>query len=476
MSLLDQKVFNIQYNRALSLFYCSLTYLEGFDAAGMTTNTKPKMTCLQLTMAVMLNMLGSSIILMPTKLAEIGTMSILAWFVTIAGATTIAYTFAKCGMFSRKSGGIGGYAAYAFGKSGSFLANFSYGLSLVIANLTIAISIVGYLMVLFEWNLTPLEMGIASIIVIWVCSLPNIGGARFIGHLSHFSSYGIIIPIAILTLIGWNWFSVDRYVDAWNPQNLSLFDGISAGISMTLWGFLGLETASANADAVENPEKSVPRAMVFATLGAGVVYILANNISFGIVDNHLLSASTAPFGLVFATMFSPEVGKFVMATMALACAGCLTSWQFTIAEVFRVSAREGYFPKWFGKVTRLNVPVIGIVLILIMQSMAALLTIDPRLEQQFYILKDLAVVTNLVPYLLAFAAANVIVHREGADPKTAQHITIISSLASVYSLYALYACGADAMLWGALTTFAGVWLYGFAAKSLEVKGMLRGEE
>ena len=219
-----------------------------------------------------------------------------------------------------------------------------------------------------------------------------------------------------------------------------------------------------------------PVPMVFATLGAGVVYILANNISFGIVDNHLLSASTAPFGLVFATMFSPEVGKFVMATMALACAGCLTSWQFTIAEVFRVSAREGYFPKWFGKVTRLNVPVIGIVIILIMQSMAALLTIDPRLEQQFYILKDLAVVTNLVPYLLAFAAANVIVHREGADPETAQHITIISSLASVYSLYALYACGADAMLWGALTTFAGVWLYGFAAKSLEVKGMLRGEE
>ena len=147
-------------------------------------------------------------------------------------------------------------------------------------------------MVLFEWNLTPLEMGIASIIVIWLCSLPNIRGARFIGQLSHFSSYGILIPILILTVIGWNWFSVDRYIGAWNPQNLSLFDGISAGISMTLWGFLGLETASANSEAVEDPEKSVPRAMVLATLGAGTVYVLANNISFGIVDNELLSHST----------------------------------------------------------------------------------------------------------------------------------------------------------------------------------------
>lgn len=444
----------------------------------MTTKpaVKPKMTCLQLTMAVMLNMLGSSIILMPTKLAEIGTMSILSWIVTISGATTIAYVFARCGMFSRKSGGLGGYAAYAFGKSGSFIANFSYGLSLVIANLTIAISIVGYLMVLFEWDLTPLETGLASIFVIWLCSLPNIRGARFIGALSHFSSYGILIPILILVTTGWIWFSPERYVEAWNPQGLTLFEGVSAGISMTLWGFLGLETAGANSEAVENPEKSVPRALVLATIGAGSIYVLANNLSFGIVDNAILSHSTAPFGLVFATMFSPLVGKIVMALMALACAGCLTSWQFTIAEVFRVSAREGYFPKIFAKVTRLNVPVVGILLILLMQSLAALVSIDPRLEQQFYILKDLAVVTNLVPYLLAFAAVNVLMHREPVAPKTVRTTTIVASFASIYSLYALYACGPDAMMWGALATFGGIWLYGYAAKSLEIQGRLRGEE
>lgn len=437
---------------------------------------KPKMTCLQLTMAVMLNMLGSSIILMPTKLAEIGTMSILSWIVTISGATAISYVFAKCGMFSRKRGGMGGYAAYAFGKSGSFLANFSYGLSLVIANLTIAISIVGYMIVLFDWQLTPLEMGLASIAVIWVCSLPNIGGARFIGQLSHFSSYGILIPIFILTLVGWFWFSPERYVNAWNPQHLTLFDGISAGISMTLWGFLGIETACANSEAVENPEKSVPKAMVLAALGSGCVYVVANNLSFGIVDNATLSHSTAPFGLVFATMFTPAVGKFVMALMALSCAGCLTSWQFTISEVFRVSAHEGYFPKIFMKVTRLNVPVAGMILILVMQSLAALLTIDPRLEQQFYILKDIAVVTNLVPYLLVFAAVNVILHREPVDLKTVRRTMLLAAFSSLYSLYALYACGADAMMWGALTTFGGIWLYGYAAKSLEVNGRLRGEE
>lgn len=245
---------------------------------------------------------------------------------------------------------------------------------------------------------------------------------------------------------------------------------------MTLWGFLGLETACANSEAVENPEKSVPIAMVLATLGAGFVYVASINLSFGIVENAAMATSTAPFGLVFATMFSPEIGKLVMALMALACAGCLTSWQFTIAEVFRVSANEGYFPKVFGKVTRLNVPVLGIVLVLVAQTLAALMTVDPRLEQQFFILKDLAVVTNLVPYLLTFAAVNVIIHREGVDPKLGERITLFASIASVYSLYALYASGPTAMMWGALTTFMGIWLYGYAAKNMEKKGSLKGAE
>ena len=115
-------------------------------------------------------------------------------------------------------------------------------------------------------------------------------------------------------------------------------------------------------------------------------------------------------------------------------------------------------------------------IILIFQSLAALLTIDPRLEQQFYILNDLAVVTNLVPYLLAFAAVNVILHREPVDSSIVRRTTIVASFASAYSLYALYACGPNAMMWGALATFVGIWLYGYAAKSLEVKGKLRGNE
>lgn len=36
----------------------------------------------------------------------------------------LAYVFVKCGMYSKKGGGMGGYAEYSFGKADNFLANY----------------------------------------------------------------------------------------------------------------------------------------------------------------------------------------------------------------------------------------------------------------------------------------------------------------------------------------------------------------
>ena len=62
-----------------------------------------KIGVVKITILTMVNMMGSSIIMLPSKLAEIGTVSIVSWLVTAVGSTALAYAFAQCGMFSRKS-------------------------------------------------------------------------------------------------------------------------------------------------------------------------------------------------------------------------------------------------------------------------------------------------------------------------------------------------------------------------------------
>lgn len=428
-----------------------------------------KIGVVQLTILTMVNMMGSGIIMLPTKLAEIGTISIVSWLVTAVGSTALAYAFAQCGMLSKKSGGMGGYAEYSFGKAGNFMANYTYGVSLVIANTAIAISAVGYGSELFGAILSPLSIALWTIFTLWLATVLNFGGARITGNISSFTIWGVIIPVVGISIIGWKWFDGSMYVNSWNPHNVPTFEAIGVSISMTLWAFLGLESACANADAVENPEKNVPIAVLGGTLGAAVIYIVSTNVIAGIVPNLELANSTAPFGLAFAHMFDETVGKVIMVLMVMSCFGSLLGWQFTIAQVFKSSAEEGYFPAFFKKVTSKDAPVVGMITITALQTLLSLMTISPSLNKQFNVLVDLAVVTNVIPYLLSMAALAVLLKAENVAPQKYKTTVFVAFIGSLYSIYALYAAGEQAMLYGSIVTFIGWTLYGFVSYKFDLK-------
>lgn len=61
-----------------------------------------KMSVLQLTILTAVNMMGSGIIMLPSKLAQVGALSIISWLVTAVGSMALAYVFSKCGMYSKK--------------------------------------------------------------------------------------------------------------------------------------------------------------------------------------------------------------------------------------------------------------------------------------------------------------------------------------------------------------------------------------
>ena len=428
-----------------------------------------KIGVVQLTILTMVNMMGSGIIMLPTKLAEIGTISIVSWLVTAVGSTALAYAFAQCGMFSKKSGGMGGYAEYSFGKAGNFMANYTYGVSLVIANTAIAISAVGYGSEFLGATLSPLSIALWTIFTLWLATVLNFGGARITGNISSFTIWGVIIPVVGISIIGWKWFDGTMYVNSWNPHNVPTFEAIGVSISMTLWAFLGLESACANADAVENPEKNVPIAVLGGTLGAAVIYIVSTNVIAGIVPNLELANSTAPFGLAFAHMFDETIGKVIMGLMVMSCFGSLLGWQFTIAQVFKSSAEEGYFPAFFKKVTSKDAPIVGMVTITSLQTLLSLMTISPSLNKQFNVLVDLAVVTNVIPYLLSMAALAVLLKAENVAPQKYKTTVFVAFIGSLYSIYALYAAGEQAMLYGSIVTFIGWTLYGFVSYKFDLK-------
>jgi putrescine:ornithine antiporter len=420
----------------------------------------------QLTMLTAVNMLGSGIILLPSKLAEVGGISILSWLITATGSLALAYAFARCGMLSRKTGGMGGYAEYTFGKAGNYITNYTYGLSLLIANVAISITAVGYIQELFHIQLDSLQVGLATIALLWITTFANFGGARITGRIGAVTVWGVIAPVVLVSTVGWFWFDSSVYAAGWNPHNMGWLDAAGASVAITLWAFLGLESACANTDAVENPEKNVPIAVLGGTLGAAVIYIVSTNVIAGIVDNPELAASTAPFGLVFAKMFTPLVGDIVMAAMVLACIGSLLGWQFTIAQVYKSSADTGYFLSIFAKSNKAGTPIVGMLVLLAAQTALGFLTISPDLSKQFDTLVNLAVVTNLVPYILSMAALMTMQKVSNVPAGKALATNIIAWVAAAYSYLALYSSGEQALMLGGVATIFGYTLFGFVNNRL----------
>lgn len=424
--------------------------------------TAKKMSVFQLTTLVAANMMGAGIIMLPTKLAEVGTISVLSWLITAVGSLVLAHIFAQCGMFTTKTGGLGGYAEYSFGRTGHFMANYAYAISLVIANVAIAISAVGYAAVLFNLTLTPVQMSLATIVLLWLAAVLNFGGNAKTGRISNITVWGAIIPVLFISVFGWFWFDPNMYTAVWNPNQLPFFDAVSESIALTLWGFLGFESAAANMDAVENPKKNVPIATFFGTLAVAVIYVLSTNIMAGIVPNVDLLNSTAPFGMVFAQMFNETVGQIVMAAMVISCCGAILCWQFTLSRVFKSSADAGLFPKVFSRVNKADAPVRGLLILLTIQSLLAFMTMNESLSRQFENLVNLAVVTNVFPYILCCIAVNKLLKVEGASKFTRRSIFGLSIVAIAYSLYAIYASGEGPMIGGTIAIIIGYIVYQLA--------------
>jgi len=421
-----------------------------------------KMNVVQLTFIVTVNMMGSGIIMLPTNMAQVGAISLLSWLVTAVGSMAIAYGFAQAGLFNQRAGGMAAYAEDAYGKAGYFQVFFLYFLSLAIANVAVASSALGYLSPFFPaLTSTPVMSCMSVIGLLWLTTVANFGGPKLTGRIGSVTVWGVLLPVGFIATLGWFWFSSETFAAAWNPKGLGLLEGMSSSIALTLWAFLGMESAVQNSSAVENPKRDVPLACMFGTLGAAVIYILSTAVIQGIVPNAELAKSTGPFGLAFAQMFNPTIGSIVMALAAMACVGSLLGWQFTLASTAKDAADSRMFPGIFSNANSMGAPIMGMVIMGIVQSLMALSTISPNLSEQFAALVNLAVVTNVVPYIIALSALTVIMQKAKVDGRVYKRNLFVVVVAIVYSVYALHASGKDAVMGGMLVMGIGwlVWTF-----------------
>ena len=252
---------------------------------------------------------------------------------------------------------------------------------------------------------------------------------------------------------------------------------MGSSISLTLWAFLGMESAAQNSDAVENPKRNVPLACMFGTLGAAVIYILSTTVIQGIVPNTVLAKSTGPFALAYAQMFNPTMGSIIMALAVLACLGSLLGWQFTIAQTGKSAAERTHVPGLLrqgqphGRAGRRHdraghgAVAAGVVDDLAEPERAVLGAGEPGRRHQRHPLHHRALGVD----------------GDDADgqgvPEDKYRVNVaIAVVAMLYSIYAIYASGKDAVLGGMLMTGITFIIWGFIAARFTAATPAVGEQ
>ncbi len=407
------------------------------------------------------NMIGSGIFLLPSSLAKYGGISIVGWLFTAAGAVLLALVFARLGRAFPKVGGPYAYARRAFGDFVGFLTAWGYWIAVWVGNAAIAVAFVAYLGYFWRDLQTNriLAAGIA-LAAIWLLTFVNAIGVRQAGFMQAVTTVIKLVPLLALALVG-VFFIHPHNFTPFNAGGGSAYGAVTAVAALTLWSFIGVESATVPAGDVERPQRTIPRATMIGTLVTALVYILGTVAVMGILPATRLSESTAPFADAAKVAFGGWAGPVIAFAATVSAFGALNGWILLQGQVPLAAARDDLFPKVFARTSRHGVPVAGLVISSVLVTGLTLMNFNASLVDQFTFVILLATLTTLVPYVFSAAAQLMLLITDRArfeGRRLAGHATV-AALALAYTIWTVAGSGYEVVYKGFLLLLLGIPVY-----------------
>jgi APA family basic amino acid/polyamine antiporter len=412
---------------------------------------------------VMGNMIGSGVFLLPASLASFGGLSLAGWLVSTAGAVLLALVFARLARFDPAAGGPYAYTRRGFGDLAGFLVAWGYWISCWTTNAALSVAFVGYLDPFFPSLVrTPATAGLMAVAAVWLLTAVNIRGVRTAGHVQVATTALKILPLALVGIGGLFALDAAHFAIAQSgPREVA--GSVTATATLTLWAFLGLESATIPAGSIEHPDRTIPRATVTGTLLAAVIYVVSTIGVMGVVPPAALAQTTAPFADAARTLFGAGGAALVAAGAAISCFGALNGWILLAGQMPLAAARDGLFPHPFSQVSARGTPARGMIIGGILTTALIAMNYSRGLVELFTFIILLATLSTLVPYIFSTLAGFLIERRQPAAGGQAlvasRGTSVVAALAFGYALWAIGGAGAETVYWGFLLLLAGLPVY-----------------
>ncbi len=417
------------------------------------------------------NIVGAGILMLPASLAIYGAIGLVGWVVTSVGAICLALIFARLSKQFPKTGGPYAYSREAFGDFVGFQMAWSYWVGTWASNAAIATTFVSYLTVFWPELATnmPLAFIVASLTV-WIFTIINVIGVKTAGTVQVIATILKILPLVAIGLFGIWHLNVDHFIPL-NPSGQPMFSAISAATALTLYAFLGIESATVPAENVINPTKTIPRATVLGTVIAAVIYIWTMTVVIGTVPPLELAQSTAPFADAGRVIFGSWMVPIIGASAALAAFVSLNGWILLQGQIPLAAAGDGLFPKMFARVTKNGAPIVGLIISSILMTSMLMMNYQASLVDQFTMIVTFTTFTILLPYLYSAVADLFFLCTSPTAIPKGQFIrsVTISLVGFGYTILIVLGSGQAAVYLGMLFVFSGFPIYAWMKRQSKLE-------
>lgn len=416
------------------------------------------------TAVVVGNMVGSGFYLSPAAVAPYGGLAILSWVVMGIGAICLGLTFARLARIVPATGGPYAYTRMAYGDFAGFLIAWGYWISIWASLPAIAFAFAGAVM-----NLAPdvlLNKPVALILTlgaIWLVVLINLRGVRTAGIFAEVTTYTKLVPFAAVAVVGLFYVRSEN-MPAFNPSGDSLLAASAALAPLTMFAYLGLESATVPAGDVRDPRRTIPRSTIIGISVAAALYVLGTVVVFGVVPHEQLMNSVAPFTDAARLMWGAWGAAAIALAVIVSSIGALNGWTLMMGQVPMAAAQDRVFPPVFGRLSARGVPAVGVVISAVLATgMVAFEALGSPGVRAFYsLVVGLSTMAAVIPYAFcALAVGLVAAHAAGSAGSGAKlpRIGVVEIIAFVFSVFTVYGCGAEAVLYGLLLLLLGIPVY-----------------
>ncbi len=185
----------------------------------------------------------------------------------------------------------------------------------------------------------------AFIIVVLITMLAYIG----IQESKRSANAMVVLKLVVLFVV----FAVGIFfvnTDNWVPFFPNGFGGVLKGVSAVFFAYIGFDAISTTAEECANPQRDLPRGMIYSLLICTVIYIITALVITGMVNYSEFQGVADPLAYVFDKIGQPRVGYFVSISAVIAATSVLLVFQIGQPRIWMSMSRDGLLPKAFSKI------------------------------------------------------------------------------------------------------------------------------